>query len=202
MSEEFTPPSAMEAEATSPRHMALFLAPAIALALILAMFGWGLLRGTDDLPSTMIGKPAPEFALPSVQGRTVGLSSADLRGEVSLVNVFSSWCVPCRIEHPLFLELGRTGEVPIHGINYKDQPDEAAAWLDERGDPYTRTGADLNGRVAIDWGVYGIPETFVVGVDGRIAYNQIGPILRRVVGENILPLVRKLQAEAGKVGTQ
>jgi cytochrome c biogenesis protein CcmG/thiol:disulfide interchange protein DsbE len=116
-----------------------------------------------------------------------------LRGEVSVVNVFASWCVPCRVEHPLIQRLATV--VPVHGINYKDQPEQAARWLAELGDPYTRTGADLDGRVAIDWGVYGIPETFVIDRDGRIVYKQIGPIPPDVLEEKLLPLIRKLQKQ-------
>jgi cytochrome c biogenesis protein CcmG/thiol:disulfide interchange protein DsbE len=189
-----------ELGAAAPRHKrALFLVPVVA-GLILGALGWGLMNGSDELPSTLIGKPVPEFALPPVKGRTLGLSSADLNGEISLVNVFASWCVPCRAEHPLFLELSRGGQVPIHGINYKDRPEDAEAWLGELGDPYTRTGADLDGRVSIDWGVYGVPETFVVGADGVIAYKHIGPISRQVLDETILPLVADLQAQAEEAG--
>src|SRR3972149_1407733 len=106
----------------------------------------------------------------------LAVSSADLNGEVSLVNVFASWCVACRAEHPLFMELKAKGIVPIHGLNYKDRPADAEQWLNELGDPYTRTGADINGRVGIDWGVYGGPETFLIDRPGRIAYKQIGPL--------------------------
>src|SRR3546814_5476407 len=108
----------------------------------------------------------------AVEGRSAGLSSADLAGEVSLVNVFASWCTACREEHPLFMELKAEGAVPIHGLNYKDKPADAAEWLGTLGDPYTRTGADRDGRVAIDWGVYGVPETFVVSAAGRIVHKQ------------------------------
>ena len=123
---------------------------------------------------------------------------ADLQGQVSLVNVFASWCVPCRAEHPLFMELSRTGEVPIYGINYKDPPDQAEAWLAELGDPYTRIGADLDGRVGIDWGVYGIPETYVIAADGTIAYRHVGPVTRSDIGETIMPLVRDLQQTSAR----
>jgi cytochrome c biogenesis protein CcmG/thiol:disulfide interchange protein DsbE len=135
----------------------------------------------------------PEFSLPPVKGRTLGLSSADLKGEVSLVNVFASWCTACRYEHPIFMRLKQDGVVPVHGLNYKDKPDDAAQWLDTLGDPYTRTGADLDGRVSIDWGVYGVPETFVVGRDGRIAYKHIGPVTAEVWDETILPLIERLR---------
>lgn len=163
------------------------------LALVL---GWGLSRNAQDIPSALIGKTAPEFSLPPVQGRTLGLSSGDLHSEVSLVNVFASWCTACREEHPLFVRMAADGVVPLHGLNYKDQPENAAKWLNSLGDPYTRTGADLNGRVAMDWGVYGVPETFVVGADGRIAYKHIGAVTQKGLDETILPLVERLRAEA------
>jgi cytochrome c biogenesis protein CcmG, thiol:disulfide interchange protein DsbE len=121
----------------------------------------------------------PVFSLPPVKGRELGLSSADLTGEVSLVNVFASWCVACREEQPLLMQLRAAGTVPVHGLDYKDEPDNAASWLNTMSDPYTRTGADRDGRVAIDWGVYGVPETFVITKDGRIAHKQIGPLTRR-----------------------
>lgn len=166
--------------------VAVFLALGVALA-------WGLTRNPREIPSALIGKPAPEFALPPVQGRTLGLSSTHLNGEVSLVNVFASWCTACREEHPLFMELEENGVVPIHGLNYKDRPADAARWLDTLGDPYTRTGADRDGRVGIDWGVYGVPETFVVSRDGRIAYKHIGAVTPEVLRTKILPLVEALR---------
>ena len=139
----------------------------------------------------------PDFALPPIEGRDNGLSSEDLRGQVSIVNVWASWCVPCRVEMPLLVELAQTGTVPIHGINYKDAPDAALGFLAELGDPYTRTGADRNGRVSIDWGVYGLPETFVIDGEGRIAYKHVGAFDRRALEDEILPVVRRLQAEDG-----
>ncbi len=175
---------------------ATFLIP-IAIFLGLAVvLGWGLTRNPKEIPSALIGKPVPEFALPPVGGRTLGLSSADLKGEVSLVNVFASWCTACRYEHPLFLRLQAEGSVPIHGLNYKDKPADAAQWLDTLGDPYTRTGADRDGRVAIDWGVYGVPETFVVSAEGRIVHKHIGPVTEKDLTETILPLIERLRREA------
>lgn len=165
----------------------------VALALIL---GWGLTRDPKNLPSTLIGKSAPQFALPPVKGRPLGLASADLRGEASLVNVFASWCVECRVEHPLLMQLQAMGDVPIHGLNYKDRPDDAEKWLNAYGDPYTRTGADVDGRVGIEWGVYGVPETFVVTRDGRIAYKHIGPLTPKDLESRILPLLRSLQEQS------
>ena len=164
----------------------------IVLALILA---WGLTQNSRNIPSVLIAKSVPQFSLPPVQGRTLGLSSTDLIGEVSLVNVFASWCVACREEHPLLLKLKAENVVPVHGLDYKDPPDDAARWLNTFGDPYMRTGADLDGRVAIDWGVYGVPETFVVGKDGRIAYKHIGPLTQEALDRTILPLIERLRQQ-------
>lgn len=177
------------------RNVLAFL-PLTVAAMLAVVLAWGLTRDPGNLPSTLIGKSVPGFALPPVRGRTLGLSSTDLKGEVSLVNVFASWCVACREEHPLFMTLAAQGTVPLHGLNYKDQPDDAAKWLDSLGDPYTRTGADISGRVAIDWGVYGVPETFVIGADGRIAYKHIGPVSEEALNGTILPLVEELRRQA------
>ena len=176
------------------------LVPLIAFALMV-LFGWGLFRGGDDLPSALLDKPVPEFALAPVLGREEGLSTQDLIGHVSLVNVFASWCVPCRAEHPLFMELSATGEVPLYGINYKDPPEQARAWLDELGDPYARIGADIDGRAGIEWGVYGVPETYVIPSAGAIAYRHVGPITRAILEETLLPIVRDLKTQAGKEPT-
>lgn len=171
------------------------------LALVLAVgsvFLWGLFNSDDRLPSVLIDRPIPEFSLPPLAGDIGGLSSADLRGEVSVVNVWASWCVPCRVEMPLLVKLADTETVPIHGINYKDDQQAALDFLAELGDPYTRVGADRNGRVSIDWGVYGLPETFVIDAEGRIAYKHVGAFDRRVLYDEILPVVQRLQAEAGQ----
>lgn len=181
-----------QARARSRLHCLIPAAMFVVLALIL---GWGLTQNSRNIPSALIGKPVPQFSLPPVQGRMLGLSSADLVGEVSLVNVFASWCVACREEHPLFMRLKVEGVIAIHGLNYKDQPENAARWLNTLGDPYARTGADRDGRVAIDWGVYGVPETFVITKDGRIAHKHIGPLTPTDLDETILPLVRKLKAQ-------
>lgn len=163
-----------------------------ALALILYV---GLFLNPREIPSALIGSPVPEFTLPAVKGRNLALSTADLKsGEPTLVNVFASWCVACRSEHPLLVELKRKGEVPVHGLNYKDEQDAAAQWLDRLGDPYTRTGADISGRVGIDFGVYGVPETFVVAGDGRIVCKHIGPVQASDLETKILPIMRELKA--------
>ncbi len=141
-----------------------------------------------------IGKPVPEFDLPPVEGRTLGLSSEKLKGDVSLVNVFASWCAACLDEHPLLMDLAKRNVVPIHGLNYKDQPDNARRWLKRLGDPYTRTGADRDGRVANDFGLFGVPQTFVVDQTGRIAYIHIGALDEAAIKETIVPIVEKLRA--------
>jgi len=171
----------------------VFAIPLFALIALAAFLAVGLGRDPRLIPSPLIGRPVPAFDLPPVQGRSLGLASRDLKVEVSLVNVFASWCVACREEHPLFMQLARDRVVPIHGLNYKDRPADAERWLNEMGDPYTRTGADLDGRVAIDWGVYGVPETFVIDRAGRIAYKHIGPVNPDVLNNKILPLIEKLR---------
>ncbi len=190
MSEAASP---MQVRASLPSRRLMVLLPVLVFLGLAVAFAYGLTRNPRELPSALIGKPVPQFSLPPVKGRTLGLSSVDLVGEVSLVNVFASWCLSCRYEHPFFMQLKAQGTVPIHGINYKDKPDDAAEWLDTMGDPYTRTGADIDGRVAIDWGVYGVPETFVIDKQGRIAFKQVGPINREILDEKILPLIERLR---------
>ena len=193
-------PASAQTQETRQRAVPRLRARRTALLLPLLLFGGiviflaiGLRLDPREVPSPLIGKPVPAFSLPPVRGRLLGLASSDLKGEVSLVNVFASWCVACRAEHPLLMRIQREGIVPVHGLNYKDRPDDAARWLDEMQDPYTRTGADLDGRVAIDWGVYGVPETFVIDRDGRIAYKHIGPISPSAWNQTLLPLIRRLQ---------
>ena len=183
-------------DAVSHRRSRLLLVlPLVVFGGLVLVFAVRLDRDPSRIPSALIGRPVPAFSLPPVKGRELGLSSADLHGDVSLVNVFASWCVACREEHPLLMQLKADGVVAIHGLNYKDEPDNAARWLNSTGDPYARTGTDRDGRVAIDWGVYGVPETFVVAKDGRIAHKQIGPLTTRDLEETVLPLVRKLQRQ-------
>jgi cytochrome c biogenesis protein CcmG/thiol:disulfide interchange protein DsbE len=169
------------------------LVPVALFASISALLATGLSLNPRAVPSPLIGKPVPQFSLPPVQGRSLGLASADLRGEVSVVNVFASWCVSCKDEHPVFMQMQRERLVPIHGLNHKDRPEDAQKWLDDLGDPYTRTGADLDGRVSIDWGVYGVPETFVIDAEGRIAYKHIGPVTPQLLDETLRPLIAKLR---------
>jgi cytochrome c biogenesis protein CcmG, thiol:disulfide interchange protein DsbE len=172
-----------------------YLAPLGVFVLLAVVLAWGLTHNPRTIPSALIGKPVPQFSLPPVQGRQLGLSNSDFVGEVSLLNVFASWCAACREEHPLFMRLKAEGVAPIHGLNYKDQPENAARWLNTLGDPYTRTGADRDGRIAIDWGIYGVPETFVITKDGRIAHKHIGPVTSNDLDQTILPLIQKLRAQ-------
>ena len=192
---------AMDESGTRPgsagrRFRPVFLVPAIVFIALVLAFGFSLDRDPSRVPSALIGRSVPTFSLPPVKERVLGLSSSNLKGEVSLVNVFASWCVACREEHPLLMRMSQEKLVPIHGLNYKDQAEDAARWLDTMGDPYIRTGADIDGRVAVDWGVYGVPETYVVDRDGRIAFKQIGPITPEVLDTTILPLIAKLRSSS------
>lgn len=152
------------------------LVPALGALAVLSVFLLGLTReGGDDLPSTLIDRPAPDFSLPGLGDRP-GLATADLKGGgVKLVNIWASWCAPCRAEHPLLQDLAGAG-MTIHGINYKDDPRNAERFLAELGNPYARIGVDREARAGIEWGVYGVPETFVLDDAGRIVYKHIGPI--------------------------
>ncbi len=170
----------------------LYALPAAVFAGLAAAAFVGLQIDTQTLPSPLIDQPAPAFALPPLAAAEPGFSSADLRGHVSLVNTFASWCAPCREEHKVLTALARSGRVPIYGIDYKDKGEAALAWIAELGNPYARIGAD-DGQVGIDWGVYGVPETFVVDKAGRIRYKHVGPLTLRDVERAILPLVARLE---------
>ena len=171
----------------------------VAASALLGVFAWSLQHHTEVLPSVMVGKPVPQFALPAITGRAEGFKTTDLNGQVALVNIFASWCVPCRAEHPMISELARSGMVPIYGIKYKDKAPDALAWLKELGDPYAKIGADTDGHVSIDFGSYGIPETYVVDAKGTIVYRVVGPITQAILDQDLLPVIRGLQLSKGKV---
>jgi cytochrome c biogenesis protein CcmG/thiol:disulfide interchange protein DsbE len=173
--------------------MIRYLIP-LALFVVLVIFlGVGLQLNPREVPSPLIDKPAPSFQLTQLQQPERPLAQKDLLGQVWLLNVWASWCVSCREEHPVLLELAKTNAVPIYGLNYKDQRDDALKWLAQFGNPYTLSIADNDGRVGIDYGVYGVPETFVIDKAGVIRYKQIGPVTPQALKDKILPLVRKLQ---------
>jgi cytochrome c biogenesis protein CcmG, thiol:disulfide interchange protein DsbE len=168
----------------------LFVLPVIAFVALALALAYGLTRNPRDLPSALLDRPVPEFELPPIEGYgKAGFSSADLQDGTAVVNVFASWCVPCRAEHPLIKRLAE--HVPVYGINLKDRPQDVSAWLGELGDPFHRIGADRNGHVAIEWGVYGIPETFIVH-DGRVVHKHVGPLSRKDLEETLLPLTQEL----------
>jgi cytochrome c biogenesis protein CcmG/thiol:disulfide interchange protein DsbE len=155
-------------------------------ALSYAMLG----RDKDTLPSALIDRPAPEMALPGLTEGDPGLTTAMLRADgVKVVNVWASWCGPCRVEHPELMRLAEMG-VTLHGLNYKDEPRNAKAFLEELGDPYDSVGVDDRGRAGIEWGVYGVPETFVIDADGAIAFKHVGPIQNDDLERKILPALR------------
>ena len=173
-----------------------YLLPVFVFVALAAALGVQLLTGDPSkVPSALIDKPVPEFALPPVQGfeEAGGFATADLgQGKIALVNIFASWCGPCRVEHPLLMALAEAGTVPLYGINYKDKPEDAERWLGRLGNPYTLMGADLDGRTAIDWGVYGVPETFVVDGAGRIRHRHVGVLSQYDLEETVLPLIEEL----------
>ena len=165
-----------------------------AVSVLFAIYLWQIGPGGKDistLPSAMIDKPVPEFDLAPIEGRKLGLKSGDLKSGLSLVNVWASWCPPCRVEHPFLMALAENG-VTIYGINYRDKPADALRFLRNLGDPYTRIGADTTGRVSIDWGIYGYPETFLVDQTGRIRYRHVGPISSEVIENVFNPLMDKI----------
>ncbi len=187
-------PSISDSRDDPPRRRRIgYLIPGMVFVALLVLLAIGLTRDPRLVPSPLIGKSAPQFSLPPLPGRDDGLSNADLANKISLVNVFASWCLACRDEHPLFMEMQARGILPIQGINYKDRPEDAERWLAQLGDPYTRIGADRDGRASIEWGVYGVPESFLVDGNGRIVYKHIGAVTREALEETILPLVEQLQ---------
>jgi cytochrome c biogenesis protein CcmG/thiol:disulfide interchange protein DsbE len=184
---------------SEPRRSPLRFLPLVVFALLAAVFLVRLFAGdASRIPSALIGKPAPEFELPALSGLGAqGLSTADLRkGHISVINIFASWCAPCRQEHPVLMSLARdetlTGlGVELYGLSYKDEAANALNFLHEEGNPFQRVGVDPAGRTAIDFGVYGVPETFVVKGDGTIAYKFIGPLTPSAAATTLVPEIRK-----------
>ena len=164
----------------------------LALALFLAI---GLTRDPHTLQSVLINKPAPAFRLPDLKNPGKTVSNEDMRGKVWLLNVWASWCIACRDEHPWLIKYAQSGVVPIYGLNYKDRREDAIAWLAELGDPYVASAVDLEGRTGIDYGVYGAPETYVIDKAGVVRLKHVGPITPDVWSKTILPLVQELNRQ-------
>ena len=169
-----------------------YLIPLVLFLALVAFLAIGLGRDPREVPSPLINKPAPAFRLVELKSPSRSFSSEEMRGKVWLLNVWASWCVACRDEHPMLLELARRNAIPIYGLNYKDKPTDAISWLNELGDPYVLSVSDLDGRVGIDYGVYGAPETFLIDRDGVIRLKHIGPVTPEVWNNKIAPLVVEL----------
>jgi cytochrome c biogenesis protein CcmG, thiol:disulfide interchange protein DsbE len=172
---------------------AKYLIP-LALFVVLAGFlGVGLTKNPREVPSPLVNKPAPGFAIPQLAADKT-FSPADMKGKVWMLNVWASWCVACKVEHPLLVELSKANIVPVIGLDYKDQRPDAMKFLAQNGDPYTLSAMDMDGRVGIDYGVYGVPETFIIDKNGVIRHKQIGPITPEALKDKILPLIKELNA--------
>ena len=181
--------------------MKRFLIP-LALFMVLAVFlALGLNRNPSEVPSPLVGKPAPMFTLPRLDAdpqapagtQNASFSPKDMAGKVWLLNVWASWCVSCRQEHPVLVDFAKLNVAPLIGLDYKDQRADAKGWLAKFGDPYTLSVVDADGRVGIDYGVYGVPETYVIDKAGTIRFKQIGPVTSEVLQKKILPLIKELQ---------
>ena len=189
---------------TSRRRRLLVLLPLIVFLALAGLFFIRLFAGDPTkIPSALIGRPVPETTLPAVVGlmrdgvAVPGIASGDFKGAVTLVNVWASWCAPCHDEAPLLMQLAEDKRIRVVGINYKDQPDNARRFIGRYGNPFVTVGADSNGRASIDWGVYGVPETFLIGRDGRIAYKLVGPITAQNIAAQIKPAIEKALAAGG-----
>ena len=167
--------------------------PLVIFAVLAGLLAYGLTLDPRRVPSVLIGKPVPAFELPLLN-KSGTLSSNDLRGEISLINAWASWCVACRSEHQLVTELSRSG-LKVYGLNYKDESDDAKRWLNRLGDPYFVNAVDRDGHVGIEFGVYGTPESFLIDHNGIIRHKVIGPITPSVVNDELIPLIQKIQSE-------
>ena len=171
-----------------------YVIPLVVFGALVAFFAVGLTKDPREVPSPLIEKPAPLFKVQQLHDDAATFAPEDMRGKVWLLNVWASWCVSCRVEHPLLVEMSRKKLVPIIGLDYKDQRADGKQWLAKFGNPYTLSAFDVDGKVGIDYGVYGVPETFVIDKQGVIRYKQIGPITPEALDKTIMPLVRKLEA--------
>jgi len=173
--------------------MTRYAIPIAIFVALVALLGVGLKLDPREVPSPLIGKPAPHFELPQLHETTRMFTERDMLGKVWMLNVWASWCVSCRDEHPVLLDLATSGAVPLYGLNYKDKREDGLAWLKSMGDPYRISIYDFDGKVGIDYGVYGVPETYVIDKLGVIRYKRIGPLTPQILKEKVLPLVRELE---------
>ncbi len=178
--------------------MLRYLIPLVIFIVLAVFLAIGLTRDPHELKSVLINKPAPAFRVPQLKAADKMISNEDMRGKVWLLNVWASWCVACREEHPYLIEYAKSGVVPIYGLNYKDRREDALATLDELGDPYLVSAVDLDGRVGIDFGVYGAPETYIIDQGGTIRFKYVGPMMPDVWKEKILPVVQELNRGTAK----
>jgi len=184
-----------EATTTAPAKRSrvwLFLIPLAAFVVLAVFLGRGLSLNPREVPSPLIGKPAPAFTLPRLDDAAKSVKGEDLLGKVWVLNVWASWCGPCREEHPLWVDFARRSKVPIVGLNYKDQRSNALPWLRQLGDPYVMSLHDGDGKVAIDWGVYGVPETFVIDRQGVVRFKHVGPVTAELMRQKIEPLLKAI----------
>jgi len=172
--------------------MTRYLLPLGIFVLLVLLLGFGLSLNPREVPSPLIGKPAPQFQLPQLHDPAKNFAPKELLGKVWVLNVWASWCAACRDEHPVLADFAKSGLVPLFGLNYKDQRDDAIAWLKRFGDPYQVSLVDTDGRVGIDYGVYGVPETYVIDKLGVIRYKRIGPVTPAILKEKIVPLIQSL----------
>jgi len=175
--------------------MARFILPFVIFMIVAVFLFVGLGLNPHEVPSPLVGKPAPAFSLPQLHEPDKQFSLQDMKGKVWLFNVWASWCTACEQEHPLFMEISRRNLVPLYGMDYKDKREDGMAWLQQHGNPYTLVVSDAEGRVGIDYGVYGVPETYLIDKQGVIRYKHIGVVTERDLSETILPLVKELQAK-------
>ena len=175
--------------------MARFILPFVIFMIVAVFLFVGLGLNPHEVPSPLVGKPAPAFSLPQLHEPDKQFSLQDMKGKVWLFNVWASWCTACEQEHPLFMEISRRNLVPLYGMDYKDKREDGMAWLQQHGNPYTLVVSDAEGRVGIDYGVYGVPETYLIDKQGVIRYKHIGVVTERDLSETILPLVKELHAK-------
>lgn len=173
-----------------------YLMPGVLFVVMIPVFIVGMNRNKSELPSPLLDRPGPEFELPSLENPDQTVGSRDYAGQLALVNVWATWCVGCRAEHEFLMELRRRNEIPIFGLNWRDQREPALRWLNQLGDPYVATAYDEDGRVGIDWGVYGAPETFLVDADGTVIYKHISPLTERVWEDEFLPRIEAARSGA------